>query len=191
MTGKEKILFTENSIEFHTGNDYHVYIMHDAEKSLMHKLADIATTNGGDILEIGFGMGLCSDRIYENTNVTSHTIIEVHPEIYQKALEWASDKKNINILLGDWVDIIPKLKDIKFDGVLHDTCADPNIHKFIDMVTPICNINCIIAFFLNKTDSKLESVFHKLNEDEYNRLPYNNSPDFKDNSYEIKFKIIK
>ena len=53
--------------------------MHIGEKTLMEKLSEMVTTNGGDILEIGFGMHLSADEIQNNPNVTSHTIIEVHP----------------------------------------------------------------------------------------------------------------
>ena len=191
MTGKEIIHFTSDGIEMQIGNHpQKVWVMHNAEKSLMERLADIATQNGGNILEIGFGMGLCSNRIQQNPKISKHTIIEVHPDIYKKALEWAVDKPNVNILLGDWLDVIPHLKDIKFDGVLHDTCSDPNIYKFIDVVKPICNRNCVVAFFLNTTDTDLDIIYHSLEDDEYNRLPYKNVPNFKDNSYKIKFKII-
>jgi hypothetical protein len=191
MNGKEKIIFSEDCIEMQLQNfPQKYYVMHRAEESLMHKLADIATQNGGSILEVGFGMGLSADRIQSNPNILSHTIIEVHPEIYKKAIDWAKDKKNVTILLGDWFDVIPKLENIKYDGVLHDTCADPNINKFIDIVKPFCNNKCIVAFFLNKYDTDLNSITHNFNETEYNRLPYKNSPDFKNQSYELKYKIV-
>lgn len=192
MTGKEIIHFTSDAIQMQIGNHpQKLWVMYSAEKSLMERLADVATESGGNILEIGFGMGLCSNRIQQNPKITTHTIIEVHPDIYKKALEWAIDKPNVNILLGDWIDVIAQLKNIKFDGVVHDTCADPNIYKFIDIVTPICNRNCVVAFFLNTNDADLDIIHHSLEYDEYNRLPYKNTPNFRDNSYKLKFKIIK
>ena len=68
-------------------------VMHVGERSLMNKLAEIVTQNGGDILEIGFGMNLSANAIQSNPNVTSHTIIEIHPVQYERALEWAKLQK--------------------------------------------------------------------------------------------------
>ena len=191
MNGKEKLIFTKDSIRIDIEeSDLAHYVMHSAEKSLMEKLADITTVNGGNILEIGFGMGLCSNRIQENENVSSHTIIEVHPEIYNRALEWAKDKKNVNIIFGDWIEVIPKINDIRFDGVLHDTHSDPNISKLIDIVYPICNKNCVVAFFMNP-NSDFDIHIHSLNEEEHSALPYRNTHSFKDNKYKIKYKVLK
>ena len=135
MTGKEEIIFEEDGIYIKTysGSKYGNPIRHNGEKNLMELLASIATKNGGDILEIGFGIHLSADAIQSNPNVTSHTIIEVHPEIYKKALEWADGKTNVEIILGDWTDIIPNL-DKKFDGILHDTHIDRNIPKPYDLL---------------------------------------------------------
>ena len=38
-------------------------IMMDWETNLMQEHAKVATENGGDILEIGFGMGICANFI--------------------------------------------------------------------------------------------------------------------------------
>jgi hypothetical protein len=191
MTGKEKLFFDENSIQMVIENNIKkLYVMHNAERSLMERLSDLSTSNGGNILEIGFGMGICSDRIQENTNVLSHTIIEVHPEIYDRALNWAKNKSNVNIILGDWINVLPTITDIKFDGVLHDTCMDANIGKLIDIVKPLCNNNCIVAFFLNKENKDLKTLKHIFKEDEFERLPYKNICDDKDKSYDLKYITI-
>ena len=57
-------------------------VMHIAETELMKKFAEVVTKNGGDILEIGFGMGLSASEI-QTYNIKSHTIIERHPQINQ------------------------------------------------------------------------------------------------------------
>ena len=36
------------------------------ETPMMKKHAEVVTENGGDILEIGFGMGICSNFIQEH-----------------------------------------------------------------------------------------------------------------------------
>ena len=145
MIGNEELKITNNYIKLSTDNDFSA-VMHIGERSLMYKLAEIVTQNGGDILEIGFGMHLSADAIQSNPNVTSHTIIENHPEIYNTALEWVKDKPNTNIIFGNWIDILP-LVNKKFDGILHDTHLDPNILKFLDYVKDNCKIDTIVGFF--------------------------------------------
>ena len=49
-------------------------VMMDWEDDIMKKSAEFICHNKGDILEIGFGMGICSDYIQEQ-GVNSHTII--------------------------------------------------------------------------------------------------------------------
>jgi hypothetical protein len=162
-------------------------VMHRGETSLMRKLAEIVTKNGGDILEIGFGMHLSADGIQSNPNVTSHTIIEVHPDIYKNALIWAKDKPNVKILLGDWIYVLPTIQ-LKFDGVLHDTHLDSNIPKFLDYVKPNCKEGTIVGFFdtLMMKDSRFNAVRHKLTDVEYDSLPYKNDY-FKYGDYELKY----
>ena len=118
MKGTEKLIIYDNVIKLSTDNDCSA-VMHIGEKHLMIKLAEIVTKNGGDILEIGFGMNLSADAIQSNPNVTSHTIIEIHPVQYERALEWAKDKPNVEIILGDWFHVLP-LIDRKFDGTSHN-----------------------------------------------------------------------
>jgi hypothetical protein len=184
MTGTEKLTLSSDEIRIDglKGD----YVMHKGEKSLMYKLAEIATTNGGDILEIGFGMHLSADGVQSNPNVTSHTIIEVHPEIYKHALSWAKNKPNTEILLGDWVDIIPTL-DRKFDGVLHDTHHDKNILKFLDYIKPNCKEGTIVSFFaLPMNDIRFNSYRHELTPSEIESLPYSKNKSFRYN-YELKY----
>ena len=103
MKGNERLIISDESIKISV-EPRHGIVMHIGETTLMQKLAEIATKNGGDILEIGFGMHLSADGVQSNPNVTSHTIIEVHPEIYERALIWAKDKPNTKIIFGDWID---------------------------------------------------------------------------------------
>ena len=184
MKGNEKIITSTNEIRINgLKKDY---IMHNGEKSLMCKLAEITTKNGGDILEIGFGMHLSADAIQSNPNVTSHTIIEVHPEMYKNAIIWSENKQNTKIILGDWIDILPIL-DTKFDGVLHDTHHDMNILKFLDYIKPNCKKGTIISFFeFPAIDTRFNSYRHNLTQSEKESLPYSHNNHFK-YGYELKY----
>ena len=188
MNGKEKLILSPDAImiDEQKKNYKNNYVMHKGEKSLMVKLAEIATKNGGDILELGFGMHLSADAVQSNPDVTSHTIIEVHPEIYNIALSWAKGKPNTNIILGDWIDILPTL-DKKFDGVLHDTHRDTNILKFLDYIKPNCKNGTIVSFFsFPILDTRFNSYRHELTELEIEYLPYSKNKTFRYN-YELKY----
>ena len=93
-------------------------VMMEWESPIMKRSAEFICQNGGDILEIGFGMGIASDWI-QTHSISSHVIIEMHPQIADKAREWASDKPNVTIIEGDWIDILPTLAS--FDGIFFDT----------------------------------------------------------------------
>jgi hypothetical protein len=186
MKGNEELIITNDYIKLSTDNDTSA-VMHIGERSLMNKLAEIVTQNGGDILEIGFGMHLSADAIQSNPNVTSHTIIENHPEIYNSALEWAKKKPNTNIIFGDWVNILP-LPNIKFDGVLHDTHLDPNISQFLDYVKDNCKIDTIVGFFeYREFNSKMDGYRYNIPEEEYKSIPYKKNKAFSINQFELKY----
>jgi len=188
MKGDEKLIITSDEIRIDDSKQRTTSrVMHKGELSLMQKLAEIATKNGGDILEIGFGLHLSADAVQSNPSVTSHTIIEVHPEIYLSAIEWAKDKRNVTVILGDWVKILPTLNQ-KFDGVLHDTHLDPNLSRFLEYIKPNCKAGTIVAFFdLPVKDSRVNGHLHQLSEEEYQSLPYRSHLAFKSNQFELKY----
>ena len=78
-------------------------VMMDWEDTLMSASAACVTQNGGDILEIGFGMGISAGYI-QSHSIASHTILENHPDIIPLAQEWAAEKSNVVIITGSWYD---------------------------------------------------------------------------------------
>ena len=103
-------------------------VMMDWEAPIMAKSAEYICQSKGDILEIGFGMGICSDYI-QAQNVNSHTIIEIHPQILERLNAWASGKSNVTIIEGDWSSV--SISDT-YDGIFLDTYGDENTDKFKD-----------------------------------------------------------
>ena len=75
-------------------------VMMNWEAPIMEKSAKYICQSKGDILEIGFGMGICSDYI-QAQGVNSHTIVEIHPQIISRLNTWASGKSNVTIIEGD------------------------------------------------------------------------------------------
>lgn len=186
MKGDEKLKFDNQSIRI-DGIEHYDVIMHSGEKGLMECLAKLGTKNGGDILEIGFGLHLSADTIQSNPRVNSHTIVEVHPTIYNNALKWSEDKKNIEIILGDWINILP-IKNKKFDGIIFDTHLDPNIHKFLDVIKENCKEDTIVVFFEYPIfDKRLNGFRYVIDQKDFDMLPYSDNIGFRKNQYELKY----
>ena len=86
------------------------------KNTFTHKIKQVCD-NGGDILEIGFGAG-CTANLIQKYNIRTHTIIERDDYFFNKLCKWASDKPNVIVIHGDWVNSIPK--DKKYDGIFVD-----------------------------------------------------------------------
>ena len=52
----------------------------------MEAHAHVVCTGGGDVLNVGFGMGMVDEAIQRRAP-RSHTIIEAHPDVYRHMLE--------------------------------------------------------------------------------------------------------
>ena len=121
-----------------------VLIMASWEAPMMELHAEIVCRKGGDILEIGFGLGISASYI-QTHNINSHTIIEPHPEIAKKAREWSQKMKNVKIIESDWFDVIDKLE--MYDGVFYDAEFDKNMYEFYDLIKPKIKKGGIYSFF--------------------------------------------
>lgn len=106
-------------------------VMEDWETSYMKELADIATSKGGVILELGFGMGISADFI-QNANVTKHIIVEANHEVADKARAFGQKAAHpVEVLEGLWEKVIDQVPDSSIDGILFDTypLSELEIHK--------------------------------------------------------------
>ena len=153
---QEKFEFNKNSIM--DGKDI---VMHDWEDKMMKKHAEVVCQNGGDILELGFGMGISAGHIQQQ-DIKSHTIIEKDKDVYKRLCKWAEDKPNVKIIFGDWYDNLP---DEKFDGVFFDTYNDIN-RMFLPLrLLSVFKETTIVSWFntyLDK-DSICSVKYHKMN----------------------------
>ncbi len=132
------------------------------EQPIMKRCADIVCHNRGDILEIGFGMGICSTEI-QKQSPKSHTIVENHPQILPELKIW-SKNKNVTIIEGDWWDVKDKFN--KYDGIFIDTYNDKNYLKFGSLVKKWAKPGCQFTFWndLGKRDNQfnLNAVYDKV-----------------------------
>ncbi len=96
-------------------------VMEDWEEPYMRILAEIATSCGGCILEIGFGMGI-SARFIHAAPIRRHIIIEANHDVACKAIDWAKACViETEVLEGLWQDAILHIPDNSLDGILFDS----------------------------------------------------------------------
>lgn len=121
MTRNQELVFEQEYIVLKDQPDK--FVMMSWERDLMKQHALRATQRGGDVLEIGFGMGISAQYIQEFGCVT-HTIIESHPDILLRLHEWSKDKPNVIIIEGDWFELQNTICQNSYDGIWYD--ADCN-----------------------------------------------------------------
>lgn len=126
-------------------------VMMDWEKEIMEESAKIITENKGDILNIGFGLGII-DTAIQKQNPHTHTIIEPHPDVQRKMIEdgWL-DKKGVNVIFGKWQDVIDKLGE--FDGIYIDTWSEP-LDDFYAKVHKHLKPGGVFSYFNNPRSDK-------------------------------------
>jgi cyclopropane fatty-acyl-phospholipid synthase-like methyltransferase len=140
-------IVVEDTGSIHNG----IEVMMDWESPIMSASAAYVTEGGGDILEIGFGMGISANYI-QSHSISSHTIVENHPQIITKAVEWASGKSNVTIVSQSWYDVKDSIG--KFDGIFYDTYGDDNINNFSSSLKSLTKNNCKVTFFWQNDDSE-------------------------------------
>ena len=152
---------TSNMEEFE-GED--VIIMMDWEHPIMSASAAYITENGGDILEIGFGMGISANYI-QSHSISSHTIIEPHPQMVQKAVEWSSENSNVTIISQSWADVTGSLGT--YDGIFYDTSFDNKHNLFSsslsELTKPGTKLSVFNSFSSETNDHNIEMNYKQIN----------------------------
>ena len=138
----DRVCYTQQDTEFQ--------VMMTWEDPIMKASADYVCEGGGDILEIGFGMGISAGYIQANS-ITSHTIVENHPQMIVKAKAWAADKPNVTIVEGDWYEVKDSLAT--YDGVFYDTWADENMESFHTVLAGMVRPGARVSWWNNFTDT--------------------------------------
>lgn len=91
-------------------------VMMEWEKPYMEACID-ALQPFGDVLEIGFGCGYSASHI-QTYFPKSHTIVEFHPLVLEKAERWASHYTNIHLVENTWQKALSTLG--VFDAIFFD-----------------------------------------------------------------------
>ena len=136
-------------------------VMMQWEKPLMEAHAKILCMfstreeRGADVLNVGFGMGLIDQAIQDMSKqghpARTHTIIEAHPDVYQKMLVDGWDKlPGVRIFHGRWQDVLRERGTElgNFDGVFFDTFDDVcHMREFTDHLPQLVRPGGIFSFF--------------------------------------------
>lgn len=160
-------------------------VMMSWESPIMEASAEWVCSGGGDILEIGFGMGISASFIQQKS-ISSHTIVESHPEIFQKATEWAADKPNVILIFGEWFNIRDQLGS--YDGIFYDTYADDHMMQFPTILSGITNRGCRVTWWNNNPSP---NSIYEIEGTEYDEIVVNPDPNsyFNHNKYYLPKKI--
>ena len=151
-------------------DEFDAEVMMNWEAPIMEKSAEFICHNKGDILEIGFGMGICSDYI-QAQGVNSHTIVEIHPQIIERLNTWASGKSNVTVIEGDW-NSVSGLGT--YDGIFIDTFGDENWSKFKDFAISKGKSGAKITYWNNFAEEKNEHNFSDINFEQVDISPTEN-----------------
>ena len=152
MYTSQTLTFKSNKITTELNDE----VMMDWEDSLMSASAAYVTEGGGDILEIGFGMGISAGYMHSHS-IDSHTIVENHPEIIPKAIEWASGKSNVTIISQSWIEWIDEVTTIEnenlptFDGVFYDAFGDDDMFYFSSSLSELIKSGTKVTWWNNET----------------------------------------
>jgi len=104
-------------------NDTGYQVMMEWEKEYMKDLIE-KLNPFGDVLEIGFGLGISSNFI-QKYNIKSHTIIECNPVVLKELKKWAKKQKHkVIIIEGRWQDVLSSLG--YFDTIFFDDTPETN-----------------------------------------------------------------
>jgi len=139
-------------------------VMEEWERPYMARLAEIATSQGGKVLELGFGMAISATFI-ESHPIKEHHIIEANKQVAKRGEAWAKTvaKSKVTIHEGFSWDITPSLPDASFDGILYDTypikegAANKHHLEFFSEAARLLRPGGVFTYFCNEdTDLSAE-----------------------------------
>ena len=157
------LIFEDNKI-YYENSSMILEVMMDWEDDIMKASANYVCENEGDVLEIGFGMGISANYIQAN-NINSHTIVENHPQIIEKLKTWAQNKPNVNIIEGDWYDVKDSLST--YDGIFYDTWGEEDWSRFATVLPLLTKPGTKVTWWNNNVD---ESTIHSIDGVEYETI---------------------
>jgi len=131
-------------------------VMQDWERPLMAHMATAATSPHGDLLEVGFGMGISASMLVAG-GCRSYTVIEAHPGIADHARSWAAEQSvSCHVIEGFWQDVVPSL-ETRYDSILFDTYPmtekerGRNHFSFIPVAAELLQPDGVFTYYSDET----------------------------------------
>ncbi|MDE1463094.1 class I SAM-dependent methyltransferase [Spartinivicinus poritis] len=169
-------------------------VMERWQTEYMRELAKVAASNGGRVLELGFGLGLSSSFIQE-FGVTEHVIVEPNIEVFKQLMAFSHHAKSKVIpIMGKWQEVIDLFAPGSFDAILFDASplSEVELHRrqfmFLECagkllkregVFTYCNVTSWGNLMAEYQDAG--ELFEKTQMPELNKLGFNN----------VTYEIIK
>lgn len=138
-------------------------VMQAWEHRIMQAMANNITETHGDILEIGFGMGISATYILDQ-KVRSYTIVEPNDNVLKALETWKKSYTStpIHLLHGNWQDTTDKFE--QYDGVLFDPYfvsdlgsveveSSTAVGSFLPLVIPHIREGGVMTYFSREIDS--------------------------------------
>ena len=139
------LTFDSNGIYWTNPVNNEIYeVMMAWEQPIMEKMAELCVSEGDDVLELGFGMGILSNAIQARKPKT-HTIVECHKDVIPKLQTWANGKSNVIIIEGLWTEVRDQY--LSYDAILQDTYADDHLHALKNYAETYGKENCKVSFW--------------------------------------------
>ncbi len=125
----------------------------------MQTLAEIVTRNGGDILNVGYGLGLLDEEIEKyrrKRKIGNHYVVEINAHIAAEARR----NKQLTVIEGDWRGAINDFRGTQFDGIAYDgyPLSLEEVHRdgvmFIERIVErnLLKKGGILTFFVDAAD---------------------------------------
>jgi amino acid adenylation domain-containing protein len=111
-------------------------VMQDWEHPLMKAMAKVVTESHGDVLELGFGMGISATYIQE-FGARSHTIVEYNERVRERFKKWRSQYpgNDIRLIPGKWHEVVDQLGT--YDGIFFDTVPTDEVEYLREVIDNI------------------------------------------------------
>lgn len=152
----------------------------------MQALAKVASSRGGRVLELGFGLGLSSGFI-QDYGVTEHIIVEPNFEVFKRLMEFKNASKSTIIpILAKWQEVIDLFEPESFDGILFDTIpmSEVELHKrqffFLKQASKLLKKDGVFTYCnvtswgnLMSKYKNMGELFEKTQIPEFNKLGFN------------------
>ena len=158
-------------------------VMSTYQVPYMHTLAEIVTRNGGNILNVGYGLGLLDEEIEKYRKprkLGTHTVVEINSHIAAEARK----KKELIVIERDWHDALNDFRGVQFDGIVYDgyPLSLEEVHRdgvmFIERIVErnLLKPDGILTFFVDAADHLGDRFLGLLRKLGFNRIEVKKIP---------------